>query len=499
MMSRPKVIRGGLAATFGPSGWSGHRDILVVGDRIAEIGPPGLAAPEGAEIVDATNRLLIPGLVNAHAHTHLVLAKSMAREWSLELHLNAGPYTSGNRTHEERSLSAKLLAVELIRNGCTACYDMFTEQPVPSVEGVRAVAHAYLDIGIRAVIAPLMADRLFWNVIPGLAEKIPPQWRQELDALEPPGPTAWIDAYRRVLEQWTVDRDMVRPAMAPLIPHHCSDELLVMMDRLAQEHALSLHIHLAESKVQAVAGLELYGTTLTRHLGRLGLISERLIAGHAIWVDDDDIRRLAGGGAMVTHNPTSNLRLGSGLARVRHMRDAGIAVGIGTDTPSCSDDLNMFLAMRCAAYIARAITPDFTRWLDADAVLSMATVEGARILGRDDIGSLTTGFKADIVFLDLDSTTFIPLNDIAHQLVYGENGSSVDSVMIGGRMILERGQLKTVDERRLRTEAQQAVERLARANAGRKALSARLEPIVAAHCSALSRRDYPVRRHVENT
>jgi 5-methylthioadenosine/S-adenosylhomocysteine deaminase len=492
-----KIIRGGMVATFGPAGWAGHRDILVVGDEIAEIGEPGLAAPDGAELVDATDRLLIPGLINAHAHTHLVLAKSMAREWSLELHLNAGPYTSGNRTHHERGLSARLLAVELIRSGCTACYDMFTEQPLPSIEGVGAVAQAYIDVGMRAVIAPLMADRLFWNVVPGLKERIPPECRRELEALRPPSGAAWIEAYRHVLRQWSGNRDFVQPAMAPLIPHHCSDEFLVAMDRLAQDHALSMHIHLAESKVQALAGLELYGTTLTRHLERLGLVNERLIAGHAIWVDDEDIHCLADHGAMVAHNPTSNLRLGSGLARVRRMRDAGIAIGIGTDTPSCSDDLNMFLAMRCAAFIARANSPDFTQWLDADAVLAMATTEGARILGRKDIGTLAPGFKADIVFLDLDSPAFTPLNDIAYQLVYAEHGGSVESVMIGGRMVLERGEMTTVDERRLRNEARNAVERLARANADRKTLSGRLEPIVAAHCASLAQRPYPMRRHVE--
>ena len=497
MTRRFKIVRGGLVADIGTGAAPAPSDILVDGDRIAEIGAPGCAAPEEAETVDATGRLLIPGLVNAHAHTHLVLARAMAREWSLELHLNAGPHIAGNRTTEDRALSARLLAVELIRRGCTAVYDMFTEQPLPTPEGVGAVARAYAEVGIRAVIAPIMADRLFWDVIPGLRERIPAPWLDELKELRPPGASDWLDAYRRVLAGWHHDSELVRPGFAPLIPHHCSDAFLGLMGGFVREHDLSLHIHLAESKVQALAGLKLYGTTLTRHLDRLGLVDERFIAGHAVWVDEDDIRCLADRGAMVAHNPTSNLRLGSGLAPVRPMRDAGIPVGIGTDAPSCGDDQSMFAALRSAAYIARARTPDFTQWLDVDAILAMATVEGARILGRPDIGRLAPGYKADIVFMDLDSPSFVPLNDVATQLVYSEDGSAVESVMIGGRMVLDRGRITTLDEARLRREAETAVRRLAEANAGRRDLTTRLETVVAPHCRALSAEPYHVRRHAD--
>ncbi len=495
MSARPILLQGGLVADFSVDGDPALRDVLVVGDTIAEIRAPGLSPPEGAMVVDVADRLLIPGLVNAHAHTHLVLAKSMAREWSLELHLNAGMYIAGNRTQADRALSAKLLAVESIRRGCTSCYDMFTEQPLPSVEGVGAVAAAYDEVGMRATIAPLMADLLFWDVIPGLKDKIGADLREGLRELTPPIARDWIAAYADVLRRLRFSGDLVRPAAAPLIPHHCTDALLVALGDFTREHDLSMHIHLAESKVQAHTGLATYGTTLTRHLHKLGLVNERLIAGHAIWIDDDDIACLADHGALVAHNPTSNLRLGSGLAPIRKMRDAGLVVGIGTDAPSCSDDANMFLALRSAGYIARSMTPDFTRWLDANTLLRMATQDGARILGRSDIGVLRAGYKADIAILRLDSYGFMPLNDIRHQLVYAEDGGSVESVMIGGRMVLDRGRMTTIDEKALRRDVASAVARLAEANAGRRALSASLEEIVAPHCRTMALKPYAVERY----
>lgn len=495
MSQRPILLQGGLVADFETDEAPLLRDVLIVGDRIEEVRSPGLAVPEGAQIVDVSDRLLIPGLVNAHAHTHLVFAKSMAREWSLELHLNAGMYMAGNRTHADRALSAKLLAVESIRRGCTSCYDMFTEQPLPSVEGVGAVADAYREVGMRATIAPLMADLLFWDVIPGLRDKIGADLREGLGELTPPVASDWIDAYADVLRRLHLSGDLVRLAAAPLIPHHCTDALLVALGDFVRDHDLSMHIHLAESKVQAHTGLATYGMSLTRHLHRLGLVNERLIAGHAIWIDDDDIACLADNGALVAHNPTSNLRLGSGLAAVRRMKDAGLVVGIGTDAPSCSDDANMFLALRSAAYIARSMTPDFTRWLDAGTLLRMATQDGARVLGRSDVGLLRAGYKADIAIFRLNSYGFTPLNDIRHQLVYAEDGSSVESVMIAGRLVLDRGVMTTVDEVGLRRDVSKAVARLAEANAGRRALSARLEEVVAPHCRAMSLEPYRVDRY----
>src|SRR5262249_19849023 len=157
--------------------------------------------------------------------------------------------------------------------------------------------------------------------------EIPLPWRTELDQLRPSTADQLIVACDRILSNWSFDTDFIRVAVAPMIPHHCSDPLLRRLGDLARDYETSLHVHLAESKVQAVAGITLYGETLTAHLDRIGLINDRFIAGHAVWLDDDDMRRLAAHGAMVAHNPSSNLRLGSGLAAVGRLRELGVTVG----------------------------------------------------------------------------------------------------------------------------------------------------------------------------
>ena len=377
-------------------------DILIEADTIREIGPTGLPAPEGAVVIDATDHLLMPGLVNAHTHGDVSMAKGMGDRLSLELLLNASPLTSEGLRLEDKYLAAKLAATEMVLSGCTACYDLFSEFPMPSPEGLAAVGQGYADVGMRAVVAPLMAARNFWQAIPGLLDALPPALRSEVDrAAAEPAETA-ISACRQALKDWAIDRDQVRLALAPTIPHHCEPSFFRACRELADEFGAALHTHVAESKVQAVVGLRKFGKTLTAHLDELGVIGPDFTAAHAVWVDEDDIRRLADQGASVAHNPTSNLRLGAGVAPVKAMLDAGLNVGVGTDASTCGDALNMFEAMRLSNYLSRIHTPDPGDWLDAKGALSMATQGSARALGFGSlIGTLQPGYKADIVFLDL--------------------------------------------------------------------------------------------------
>ncbi len=230
----------------------------------------------------------------------------------------------------------------------------------------------------------------------------------------------------------TAGKQQVLLALAPTIPLHCSDAFMLACRDLARDAALGLHMHLGESKVQAVSGMRRYGRSLTAHLEAIGFLGANLTAAHAVWLDDDDIARLAHHGASVAHNPGSNLRLGSGVAPVRGMRTRGVALGIGTDGPHCSDNQNMFEAMRLAAMVSRIDSVDPQRWLSAEDALEMATEGGARVLGLEgQIGRIAPGYKADIVFLDLGHPNFVPLNDPTHQLVHTENGGAVDSVMVG--------------------------------------------------------------------
>jgi len=475
-------------------------DLLIEGDVIREIGPSGMVAPPDAEIVDAGLKVLMPGLINAHMHGHGALAKGMLKDnWNLEVFLNSAPAIGGNRSLDDKYLCGLLNAVEMVRKGSTACYDLFFEFPVPTPEGFAALGRGYADVGVRATIAPMIADRNLYQALPGLMESIPDEFREGVDRFRLAEPEATIAACDELFRTWPFDRDQIRPAIAPTIPLHCSDGFLCSCSDLARKYDLPLQTHLAESKSQAVLGLGKYGRTLTAHLDQLGLIGPHFTAAHAIWVDDDDLGRVADRGGVVVHNPMSNMRFGSGLARLRPMLDKGIGVAIGTDGVNSSDSLNMFEATRLASFISRIQDPDTETWLRCEEVLEMSTAGSARALGFGDrIGRLAPGAKADIVFLDMRHIHYVPLGDIVTQIVFTESGAAVNSVMIGGRMILDDGRLTTIDEERLRIKVEAAVERLRNVNAERRAFTAKLEEFVGAFCIGLCRSPYHVHRYASS-
>ncbi|HEU5195533.1 MAG TPA: amidohydrolase family protein, partial [Methylomirabilota bacterium] len=484
------IVRGGRVLDI-----RAHRaepaDILITGDTITEIGAPGLAAPAGAAVVDAAGALLHPGLINAHTHAHGNLAKGMGDLWTLELLLTAGPWISGGRTQAERQLSAKIGAVEMVVKGVTAAYDLPLEFPAPTLEGLEAVARGYAEVGLRAVVAPMVADRSFFEAIPGLLDALPPDLQKAVEALRPAPWQTSIENLRTALKGWTLDREQVRLGVAPTIPHHCSDAFIRACADLAKEHGVGLHSHVAESKVQAIVGLQHYGKTLTAHLDALGALGPHFTVAHGVWLDEDDMKRLGDHGASVAHNPGSNMRLGNGFPDMHSMLRNRVNVGIGTDGANCSDNQNVFEAMRLASLVSKGRTPDVERWVTTTDAALAATEGSARALGFDGrLGRLAPGYKADIVFLDLGHPNWIPMNDPTNQLVHTEDGSAVRDVMIGGRMVVKDRRLTTVDLAALQREAEAARGRLTQVNAPTKALYERLAPVVGRYCPGLAHMPY---------
>jgi 5-methylthioadenosine/S-adenosylhomocysteine deaminase len=489
------ILRGGRVLDIA-AGSAELADILVEDDTIREIGPPGLAAPEGAAAIDAARRLIHPGLVNAHTHAHGNLAKGMGDRWTLELLLTAAPWITGNRGPDDIQLTAQLGAVEMVLKGCTACYDLFFEWPLPTRDGMALVASAYAEVGMRAVIAPMIADRSFFEAIPGLRDALPEALRERVAALRLPPGEATLAAVRAGFQGWSGDRDRVRIALAPTIPHHCSDDFIRGCAALAREFDIGLHSHVAESKVQAIAGMRLYGKTLTAHLDELGVLGPHFTVAHGAWLDNEDMARLGDHGSSIAHNPGSNMRLGAGLADARAMLDARVNLGIGTDGANCSDNQNMYEAMRLASFVSKVQGPEWRRWMTTREVALAATQGSARALGFGDrIGRIARGYKADLVLLDLDHPNWLPFNDPVNQLVHCEDGNAVPSVMIAGRMVVENRRVLTVDMERLRDRVAAARDRLAAANADNRRLYQALEPVVGSYCPGLARTPYHVHRY----
>jgi guanine deaminase len=472
-------------------------DVLIEHGFIRAIEPVGRITRDDVETIEAADRLLVPGLVNGHTHAHGGLGKgAVGDRVPLEVFLSASGFINGSRTVEDKRLSATLTAVELVRKGCTAAYDLFVEYPVPSREGLDAVADAYGTVGMRAVIAPMMADHTLYEALPGLTESLPPHLQEQARRIKAAPYEASVAAARDVLANWRHDRDKLRPALGPTIPLHCSDAFLVECARLAEEYDVLLQTHLAESKTQAVLGYKKYGRSLVAHLQALNVLGPRLSAAHGIWLDSDDISRLAAAGVGVVHNPMSNLRLGSGVAPSRALLDAGVRLGIGTDASNTSDGQNMFEALRLAAFLSRVGDADYGRWLSAEEVFRAATEGSAKILNFDRIGRLEPGYRADIVFLDIGHINYVPLRNPLQQMVLAENGAAIHSVMIDGRFIVRDRRLLTVDEARLRQEAEQAVARLDMANAEAARAANQFRDLVGHFCMAHARAPFHVHRRL---
>jgi guanine deaminase len=470
-------------------------DMIVDGDTIADLVAPASVRSEAAQRIDASGKLLIPGLVNGHTHAQVALARGVFDRYTLELYLNAMAWTTGRRTLEDKYVSAAIGAAELVRKGCTAAYDMFAEFPLPTMDGIGAVARAYSDLGMRVVIAPMLADRSFYQAIPGLLDVLPDDLRNAVLKIEYAPHSQTVAVCRTIMQSWAWDRDHVRPALGPTIPHHCSDAFLVECRDLAAELDIGIQMHVAESKLQAIVGQRRYGKSLVAHLDALGVLGPRFCAAHGIWVDGEDRSRLSSAGASIAHNPGSNFKLGSGMADLRRMLDSGINVALGTDGCASSDNLNPFEAMRLASFVSRVRDHPVERWVTSREALHAATEGGARALGFERIGRIAAGYKADIVFIDLTALHYAPCNDVANQLVFCEDGTGVESVMIGGRMVLDHGRFTTIDPLKLRAQAEEAVARLSSQTREGRALSERLAPFVGQHCSGLAAAPHPVQMH----
>ena len=490
------VIRGAQVLAGSPPSLT-RADIFVDDDRIAAVGP-ALATPTDARVIDAAGRIVLPGLGNAHTHAASHLARGRAGSWTLEDLLTNAPANYGFRTPEDDYLSAAIGAIEMLKTGCTSAYDLYMAVPAITDEAFEATVRAYTDVGVRVVLAPAVADVVFFQTVPGLVDLLPAELRASVESMRTAPTKGLLELTERAIRRFNgAAEGRVRVAVAPTIPNQATDEFLDGCARLVREYGVGVHTHLAESKVQVIESRRRWGTTIVGRLAAHGLLGPGFVGAHGVWLADDDMKMLADAGGAIAHNPGSNLRLGCGIAPVRELLDRGVAVGLGTDGSVCADNQNLFEALRIASVVSTVRFPHETaRWLDAATVWQLATSGSARVLGQAaDLGAIAPGRKADLVLLRADSVFLRPLADPVNALVYAETGASVDTVLVGGRVVVDGGRVTTVDEARIYARAQEAADRQHRASGEARALAARLAPFVAAACRAAVATPLPFDRY----
>lgn len=457
-------------------------DVVTDGSTIVEVGS-GVEDRPGDVVIDGTDRLLMPGLINAHTHSWEALFRGRYDNLPLELWMLLSYPILGVEplSAELIRLRTLLVAVESLRNGVTCLLDDVIEMPGQSLEALGAVFGAYDEAGIRASISGNMVDRRYIDTLPFVDELIPAPLLAEARRVAPPTAKDFIEFATEAIARFDGGPDArLRYAIAPSGPQRCTDELFQAADDLSRHHDTTFHVHVLETKVQAVTGQELYGETLVAHLDAIGVLSERLTIAHGIWLTDDDIGLMATSGASVAHNPISNQKLGAGIVAWRKLLDAGVNVALGTDGLSSNDSARMFDVMKSAALLQKVTTPDYTTWPTATEVLHAATRGGAHsVRAENRLGAVEAGRAADLVVLDMTTASFTPRNDIANHLVYLENGSSIELVMVDGEVVVRDGRCTRIDEHAILAELRAAAPELLQRHAEIEKTNAALLPHVA--------------------
>lgn len=383
-----------------------------------------LAHPD-ARVFDCRGKLLMPGLVDTHCHAAMTLQRSYADDIPLMawLHDRIWPFEA-RQTAGDVVLGMTLGIAEMLLGGVTSFVDMyyFENRCVETVD----------KLGIRAMLGCNYFDTNVEEVMPQIGEAA------------------------RLAE----GRDRIRIAVAPHAPYTVSADNLLRGKALADELGLHLMTHIAETQDEIAMLRQQHGTTPVRYLNSLGLLDERTIGAHCVWVDDEEIAILAERGVTVSHNPQSNMKISSGVAPVQKMLRAGALVTVATDGPCSNNDLDMFEELRTAAFLQKSAMADPLA-LPAYEALRMATVNGARAMGREgELGIVQEGALADLIVVDLQKPHLQPIHDVVSNLVYCGKASDVETVVVDGRVLVEGRQLLGFDLPQLFRDVDAAVRRI---------------------------------------
>ncbi|HEY7563422.1 MAG TPA: amidohydrolase [Acidimicrobiia bacterium] len=399
-----------------------HGAVDVDGDTVVWSGPEAKAPAYTGE-QKRLRGLLMPGLVNTHAHTPMILLRGAGEGLPVSRWLTEVMWPrEGKLTAEDVGLGMRLGAAELLRNGITTSHEMYFYSD--------AVAEAAVAAGMRCVVTPPLLVAADLARFGG--------WEEQLEAM--------VAQARR----WS-GHPLITVGLGPHSGYAIPEEPLRRVAELAKREGLHIHIHVCEGEHEDDEIKERTGETAPTLLDRLGLFESRLVAAHGVWLTPDDIALLATRGAGVAHCPVSNGKHASGIAPVVELRKAGVSVGLGTDGPASHDRLDLFEEMRWAMRLARLRAKDASVLGPADA-LTMATAEAGQVLGRSDLGHLGPGAKADMVLVDIDELTpAVEESDLLTHLVNQGSPAAVQAVWVGGRQVVGDGQVLALDVAELRS------------------------------------------------
>lgn len=408
-----------------------HGAIAIDAGRIVAMGARAEVEPRfhARKVIDGGRKAVMPGLIDTHHHFLQNFHKGTRDDLSLldwinqvsvpRIKVAVQDYVRGS--HGAQIHSSRLGCVDAIRAGITTILNMeWATHP--------CVVDVFEQAGIRIVHTLTMTD----------------QWISPDVLLPHETLYALADALRERCARSANGRVTFRYGLA--CPNSCSVELIREVRRRADREGVAVHIHIAETEYEWHNIHSLFGATPTQHLHNLGLLGPDVLGAHCIWLSDEDVELFARTGTKVAHNPECNMKIADGAAPIRKLLDAGVVVSLGTDSCAVNDNMDMFEAMRAAAFLQKVTTMD-PCVLPAPVTLRMATLGGAQALGMDrEIGSLEVGKKADLILVDLTGTHMRPINRIENSLVYCASSHDVATVICDGRIIMEDHQIQTLDE-----------------------------------------------------
>jgi 5-methylthioadenosine/S-adenosylhomocysteine deaminase len=425
-MGNSILIKGATVVTLGPDDKVFEADVVIEDGIISSVGPSGdpRLNRQFDRVIDARGQIVLPGFIQTHIHLCQTLMRGSADDLPLIdwLRRRIWPLEAAHK-YDSVYASARLGIAELIKGGTTSALTMET------VHHTEAAFRAAEESGFRATIGKCMMDT---------GKDVPNGLREDT--------ASSIIESIKLLERWDGRANgRIRCCFAPRFALSCSSGLLRDVGDLAESRRIIVHTHASESRDEIDAVEAQTGRRNIEYLAETGLLRGRSVLAHCVWIDEGEINILSESGAHVAHCPSSNLKLGSGIAPVPELLRRGISVTLGADGAACNNRLDMFTEMRTAALIQKPIHGPES--LPANIVLRMATIDGAKALGIDDqVGSVEVGKLADVQILDLNRLHTTPSRDLVSAIVYAAEASDVKTVIIDGCIVMEDRNLLTLDE-----------------------------------------------------